>query len=194
MEEVIRLLNSVRPLSPELEAHLRGILRKYTYRKGAKLLRSGEVAAHILFVNKGLVRSYSDLKGKKVTQWFMKEGDIIISVVSFLRQQPAEEWIEALEASECWGITHAELEETYARFPEFNLHGRLITSEYYCRSEERHRSQRRQTPEDKYALMMQNDPDLIARAPNKHMASFLNVGSRTYAYIRKDYAERKPRR
>ena len=62
-------------------------------------------------------------------------------------------------------------------------------SDYYCRSEERHESQRRQLPEDKYAFIMYKDTDLVHRVRNADMASYLGVSLRTYAKIRKDFAE-----
>lgn len=65
-------------------------------------MEAGEVASHILYLEMGLVRSYSIIvkakrskktnKVKKqkaeVSNWFMREGNIIISVQSFLRQTP----------------------------------------------------------------------------------------------------------
>jgi hypothetical protein len=96
-----------------------------------------------------------------------------------------------LEFLECWGITHAELEEIYRLFPEFNVHGRIITGEYYCRSEERHIANKRQAPEDKYEQLMEKDAGLLGRVKHIHIASFLDVSDRTYRGIRKDYQARK---
>lgn len=193
MEELIKILHFFYPLSPGLEAHLRSKIKLYRFRKGKKLAKEGEVASYIFFLKKGLIRSYSIIDGKKVSNYFMREGDIIISVVGFLRQAPAVDSIEALEDCECWGITWADLEETYQLFPEFNIHGRLIANEYYCRAEVRHYSQHRRTPQEKYAILMESDPGLLARVKDVHVASYLNVSKRTYAYIKDEYAKRKKR-
>jgi CRP-like cAMP-binding protein len=170
---------------------LRGKIKPVFLKKGELLLRAGEVAGLILYLKKGLVRSYSLLEGKDVSNWFMKEGHIIISVESFLQQIPAEEWIQALEDCECWGITYTELEKTYRRFPRFERVGRLITGKYYCMSEVRHKSQRRRTKEEKYDYMMATDPDLVARVLNKYMASYLDISTSSYAHLRSDYSKRK---
>lgn len=191
MEEIMQLLCSLQPMSGALERHLRKKIKPYFFRKGELLLRAGEVAGMILFIKKGLVRSYSLLDGKEVSNWFMKEGRIIISVESFLMQVPAEEWIEALEDCECWGFTYAELEQTYRKFPRFERVGRLITGAYYCLSEARHRSQRRRSKEEKYDYMMATEPDLVARVLNKYMASYLDISVRSYAELRSEYAKRK---
>jgi CRP/FNR family transcriptional regulator, anaerobic regulatory protein len=126
MDQLIAPLKHFAPLSPALEKHLRNTLKSFNYKKWDYLLQAGEVADKILFLESGLLRSFSivmkqkrDRKTKKmkkvkeeVSNWFMKEGNIIISVLSFLRQIPAPDWVQALEDCVCWGITHAELEET----------------------------------------------------------------------------------
>jgi FixJ family two-component response regulator len=40
---------------------------------------------------------------------------------------------------------------------------------------------------------MEKDPDLVRRVSNKHMASYLDVGNRTYNLIRKNYQEKMVR-
>lgn len=190
MHQLLQFLNHTASMSPALTERLYRIIRQVKFKKGDVLLQEGQIASHIYYIEWGLIRSYYILNGKEVSNWFMKEGDIFISVLSFFRQIPSVDIHIALEDCVCWGISHAELEETYALHPEFNKHGRLISNEYYCRSEERHLSLKRQTPERKYELMMEKDPDLILRVTNKHMASFLNVSRRAYDDMRSEYAEK----
>lgn len=194
MEEIIALLHSIRPMSSALEQHLRHILRRRTFQRKEVLLKAGEIAGEILFIRKGLIRSYVLLDGKPVSNWFMKEGDITIAVESFLWQVASDEFLQALEESECWGISRDELWDTYQRYPEFLWTGLLITNTYYTRSIKRERAQRRLDPNEKYALMMRTEPELMRRVANIHMASYLDVSSRTYAGMRKRYSEEKVRR
>lgn len=194
MDELIQYLHAVHPMGPDLEAHLRSKLRLHVFPRGSHLLRIGELSQTILFITKGLVRSYHIYRREEVSNWFMKEGDVCISILSFLRRWPSVDSIVALEDCECWGITYEELEETYRLYPTFNIHGRLIANEYYCRSEERQQAIRRQTPEDKYARLMEKDTALVRRVQNNHLASFLNVGDRTFNLIRKAFKERKGRK
>jgi len=194
MEALIRLLNGVRRLSPKLEAHLRSKIQPYRFKKGKNIVKEGEVANLILFIEKGFIRSYSVKDGKRATNYFMREGDIIISVVSFLRQVAALESIEALEECICWGITYEELQEAYRLFGgKFNLHGRLILEEYYCQSEIRHYTMHNKKPEKIYADLMEKDPELLRRAKADHMASYLNVSRDTYHRTKREYAQKKRR-
>jgi len=189
MDKLLQLLAFFAPMSPALQAHLRSIVKLRRFKQGDIILDAGTIASHIYYIESGLVRSYYLLEEKEVSNWFMKEGDIFISVLSFFRQIPSVDIHIALEDCVCWGISYDELEETYRLFPEFNTHGRLIKMEYYCRSEELRMFLKRQTPERKYELLMEKDPQLILRVNNDHLASYLDVSPRTYSDIRKAYAE-----
>jgi CRP/FNR family transcriptional regulator, anaerobic regulatory protein len=187
MEELIFMLNRIQRMSAGLEAHLRSIIRQQLFRKGDFLLRIGEISPDILFLRSGLVRSYYLYRDREVSNWFMREGDICVSILSFFDQSPAVDNIVALEDCECWGISFEQLEEGYRLFPEFNFHGRVIDNKYYLWSERRNLWVLRQTPEDKYAQIVENDPDLVSRITRKQLASFLNVSERTFYKIHKDY-------
>jgi CRP-like cAMP-binding protein len=193
MEELLSFLGQIQPLSAGLEKHLRSVLVQTHFAEGEHLLRIGEVAGNILFLQQGLVRSYCVVNGKEVSNWFMKEGDVCISVLSFFKQQASVDAIMALEDCECLSITFGQLEEIYQRFPEFNVHGRLITASYYCKSEERHHDRLRRTPAEKYKKLVENDFDLLVRVRVKYLASFLNVSERTLVQIRSQYHKHSKR-
>jgi len=187
MEQLIQLLLSVSPLSSPLIDRLRKIIRLIEYKKGDIILAEGQVCNLIAFIESGLIRSYYKIGEKEVSNWFMGKGDIFISVLSFHRRTASLDSHVAMMASRCWGIFHAELEETYILFPEFERHGRLLEAEYYCRAEERQIMLKRQTPDEKYKKLMVQYPDLIRHATNEQLASFLDVGERTFNRMKQSY-------
>lgn len=193
MDKLIAILQSISPLSPALLNHLLSIITVLEFKKGDIILEKGKVCNFIYFIEKGLIRSYYMLGQEEVSNWFMKEGNFCISVLSFMRRTPSADILVALEDCVCLAMAHDKLEETYRLFPEYNLHGRIIASEYYCQSEERHMANKRQNKEDKYEQLMDKDPDLVKRVSNKHMASYLNASLRTYTDMRKNYREKKIR-
>jgi CRP/FNR family transcriptional regulator, anaerobic regulatory protein len=188
MEQLLGFLHSLKPLSPELDAHLRSILVCKRYRRGELLLRAGDVAKRIFYIEKGLVRSFYLHEAEEASNWFMKEGDVCISIVSFLEQKPSEDSLVALEDCETWGISYEQLNAIYDRFPEFKDHGLYITNKYYVWSEKRYRSILRTTPEYKYDHLLKTAPDIARRVTVKDLASFLNISERTFNRVRRDYA------
>jgi CRP-like cAMP-binding protein len=191
MEQLIALLKMIAPMSAELEAYLRTIIRKQTYKKGDIILPLGSVCDHIFYIESGLVRSYHRHDGKEISLWFMKERDVCIAVLSFFRQIAAMEEHVALEDCVCWGISYAELEAAYALFPAFRHQGQLLTQEYYCRSEERAIATKLKTALERYEELMAKDPDLILRVPNIYLASYIGISESTLEKKKREYLNSK---
>lgn len=194
MEQLITLLKMIAPMSAALEAHLRKIIQKSTYKKGDIILPLGAVCDQIFFIESGLVRSYHRHKGKEISIWFMKEGDVCIAVLSFFRRLPAMEEHVAEEDCVCWWISHADLHNTYALFPEFRKHGQFLTEEYYCRSEERAIDIKLKSAWERYDALMEKDPDLVLRVPNIHLASYIGIAERTLNKKKSEYLNKKKSR
>ena len=121
---------------------------------------------------------------KEVSSWFMKEGDVIISVESFFKQSVSRESIQALDNSVLHYITFRELQFAYKQFTEFNFIGRVLTEKYYALSEQRLYAIRMQRAADRYIYLMEHHPDLILRVPSKHLASYLGITEVTFSNIK----------
>ncbi|MBS1659512.1 MAG: Crp/Fnr family transcriptional regulator [Bacteroidetes bacterium] len=190
MEELIYKLNLIRPLSPKLEKWLRSIIRPLTFEPGQKILVPGQICDQIYFVQKGLIRIYHMLDDAEVSDWFITNMDICVSVGSFFTQTPSREFHVALERCECWGILFPELIETYKRFPEFNIHGREIVTEYYVKLDNRSSILKRLDRDKKYEHLLATNPDFLTRISIKDMASYLDVSESTYKRMKKNYIEK----
>jgi CRP/FNR family transcriptional regulator, anaerobic regulatory protein len=179
-EIVINYLNSIHPLSAGLLQQLHQLLKEVHLKKKEVYLREGAVSDKISFVINGLLRSYTlDKEGNETTCWFMKEGDITISVKSFFERTPSSEFIEAIEPCTLLYITYDELEMLYKNYPEFNIVGRIVVQKYYVLSEERLAGIRNLKSDDRYAFLLKTLPEIIQRAPVKYIASYLDLTSRS---------------
>lgn len=148
------------------------------------LLRAGHVSRNICFIAKGLLRCFYFKDGEEVSSWFMKEGDVIISVESFFTQKESYESIQALEDSLLYYITYDELQHLYRHFPEFNFIGRVLVERYYTLSEQRLFSLRMQRSQERYEYLLQHHPELVLRVPMKNLASYLGITEETLSRIR----------
>jgi len=191
MEPLITLLNMIQPLSPALDDYLRYTLRPRTIRRKEILLREGDIARHINFVEKGLFRSYYMLDEEEVSSWFMKENDIFVSVQSFFFQSPSYETIEALEDSVIWGISFEQLQYIYKHYPEFHVHRGTLLEKYYALSEQRSYMTKRQAAYDRYVYLIEKEPELIQRVNSKHLASYLGLNRSTYSHLKSEYIARQ---
>ncbi|MDO1449813.1 Crp/Fnr family transcriptional regulator [Rhodocytophaga aerolata] len=178
-------LSQLNTVSGELKEAITRCLTKQELKKKTLLLQEGKVCDRVYFIEKGLARAYYFMDGQEITSWFMKENDMIISVYSFFSQRISYENMELEEDSILISITNKDLQMLYRQFPEFNFFGRVLTEDYYVRSEERIISHRMQTAEQRYEALFKSSPSLFNRVLNKHIASYLGMSAETLSRIRK---------
>jgi len=184
MEQLIVFLNSIHELSPATIDYLyENVIRMETPKKHF-VLTQGHICKNIYFVEKGLLRCYYEKDEKEISSWFMLEGDVVVSVVSFFNQTESLENIQALEDSILYYLGYKELQFLYDKFPEFNFVGRILTEKYYQLSEQRLYSIRMQRAHDRYHILLEQFPQFILRVPSKYLASYLGITEETLSRIR----------
>ena len=188
MEKLLQLLNSIAPLSPSLQTHLRSILKRNTFKKRSYLLQAGQVSNCIHFIESGIVRCFYDRDAQEICIWFMEAGNVVISVESFLRQIKSYQYIQAIDNCITWSITYTELQDVYKRYPEFNLHRAVLLEKYYVESEKRQRILSLNTAAERYALLMETQPGITLQLPAKYIASYLNIDESYLSKIKAKYA------
>jgi len=181
---MFKQLNGIHHLSGELEAHLNSVLKQEQHSKKSLLLKAGHIARRIYFVEKGFVRAFYHKNDSAYTTWFMGQNEFIISVYSFFSQKPSFENIEILEDSTLLSITWEQLQDIYKKFPEFNITGRIITEQYYIRSEERTIELQTLTAQQRYQKLIGTYPQILQKASLGQIASYLGIKQETLSRIR----------
>lgn len=176
MEQLLFFLQSVHPLSAELIEHLRLTVKWRDLRKKDFLLKAGHICREIHFIEKGLLRCYYEKGDQQVCSWFMKEGDIIVSIESFYVRKVSYESIQALEDCQLFYISYEELYHIYRCYPEFNWISRELTQQYYILWAKQLYGLRMQSAQERYDWLLANFPELVLRVPAKYLASWLGIG------------------
>lgn len=184
MENIISFLNSIFPLSRGVQQYLSSCLLSKDFNKKQLLLKRGSIAKEIYFIESGFVRSFYMSREKEITAWFMKEGDVVISVESFFRQVASQESIQAIEDTTVVYISYSDLMYMYNHFPEFNFIGRVLTEKYYMLSEQRLHSIRMQQAGERYQYLLNHHPEIIQRAPATYIASYLGITLETLSRVK----------
>ncbi len=184
MEDLLKYMNSIFPLSPELVDFMKCKIDYKELFKKEFLLKQGRISNYMYFIDKGLLRCFYLKNTVEVSSWFMKEGDLCISVESFYRQQKSNENIQAVEDCHIYFLAYSDLQYMYRSFPEANFIGRVLTENYYTLSEQRSYSLRMQKAPERYHYLMENHSELIQRVPSKYLASYLGISEETLSRIR----------
>jgi CRP-like cAMP-binding protein len=181
---LIKTLNNITILSPAIQQEIKLHLIEEHFSRKAVILKAGQVSQRIYFIKEGFIRAFYQKNGSDYTSWFMGQGDIIVSVYSFFSRKPSFENIQVLENSVLQSINWDQLQQLYKTFPEFNLTGRLITEQYYIKSEERSIALQTLTAKQRYDALLLAYPGILQKATLGQIASYLSIKQETLSRIR----------
>ncbi|MDO8998077.1 MAG: cyclic nucleotide-binding domain-containing protein [Sediminibacterium sp.] len=182
----VAYLTQIAQLSPGLIDFIESRIKTKHYPKKTLVQKAGQISENIYFVESGILRCFYKKDDREISNWFMSEGDVIISVKSFYQRIPSLEYIEALENSELHYLNYTDLQHIYYNFPEFNLIGRILTEQYYILSEERNYTMRFNTAAERFKILKKSYPKIVNRVQAKYIASYLGITEETLSRIKID--------
>lgn len=165
-------------------ARFTGIMQAASFKKGEHLLEIGQVCDHVCFLGTGLVRAYRIHDGEDLTEQFFFEGNYATEYESFLTRTPSTVGIVAMEPTTLLRFNHADLQKLYATSPMAERMGRLIAEHIFTGSARRTRSLLFDTPEQRYLALIKERPKVMARVPQKYIASYLGLKPESLSRIR----------
>jgi len=160
-------------------------------RKRQYVLNAGDVCQYITFVEKGLLRSFTvDDDGNEHVVQFAIEGWWISDMGSFVSAKNALYNIEALEDSELLHLTKQSMEELLDKFPAMERFFRILMQNNIVALQRRVIAYMSLSAEEKYLKLLEVAPDIMTRASQQHIASYLSITPETLSRIRKKVSER----
>ncbi len=163
---------------------LESILVPMKFAKGDFILQEGEVATHIYWVVKGLVRQFYFKNGKDLTEYMAAENTICMSIESLFKEQPSRQQIQALEPTIIFALPKALLEHEAVRNVNIQMLYRKILEESLILSQIRADMLRFESAPERYAKLVKRAPQLVLRAPLVYIASYLQMTPETLSRVR----------
>ena len=154
--------------------------------KGDFLIQQGKTANKIAFILTGLFRTFYLKDGLEVTTCFCKENTLTTSYKSLITKLPSELSIQALENATVLIIQYTDLQELFQKHPFWQQAGRMVAEQEFVTAECYTRFLNDKTARERYLDILNNEPDLLQRAPLLHLASYLQITPETLSRIRKD--------
>lgn len=182
------LLNSIQnviTLSPAEVDIVTALFKQKSYKKGEYFLEEGRICKQVGFVAKGLLRYYINHDGEEKIYDFSQENEYVCNYESFLPQLPSSKNIQALEDSEVFAISHADLQLFYANVRGGERFGRIAIEAVFVKLLQDISSLYTETPELRYERFLKNHADLQQRISQYHIASFVGVKPQSLSRIRK---------
>lgn len=172
------------PISVKAQERLMQHIRVLNFPKGHVLMQANRVERRVFFIKKGIVRAYAHVDSREVTFWFGKEGDAVISMKSYILQQPGYEDIELLEDALLYEIDIDALQNLYQTDIEIANWGRKLAEVEIIKTEERQIAFQCQTAAQRYQHLLSFHPHLLQRVALSHIASYLGITQVSLSRIR----------
>jgi CRP-like cAMP-binding protein len=161
-------------------------------RKRQYILNAGDVCQYITFVEKGLLRSFTvDDDGNEHVVQFAIEGWWISDVGSFVNEKDALYNIEALEDCELLHLSRQSMDELLTSLPIMERFFRVLMQNNIIALQRRVVAYMSLSAEEKYLRLMEVAPDIMTRASQQHIASYLSLTPETLSRVRKKVSERQ---
>lgn len=154
------------------------------FKKRELIWDEGQVCGHLVFLKKGLVRSFNFEHNKEVTFNFYDANSLFYDDYSFISQMPSRKIYQVLEDSTVTLISRTHLLSLFDKHKCFERIGRIaVENAHTAMIEERERLSLN-SAEQNYQYFLMNSPHLIQRVSQKIIASYLNISTEHLSRIR----------
>jgi CRP-like cAMP-binding protein len=188
MEQLKTLLQSYGSMSDGEFSQFAQSIKRQSLKRGDHFLMAGDTNRWLGFIERGLLRVYSSNGEEDTTYYFLKEGQFAIDLDSFFHQKPSDLNIQALEDCRIWRIGYDSLQEANRYIPELErITGKLVEHFLIAKLNDRNPLVS-ETARARYEKLLREHPDIIARAPLGHIASYLGITPQSLSRLRRQLA------
>jgi CRP-like cAMP-binding protein len=156
-------------------------------KKGELILREGQIAKTYGIILNGLIRSYViDATGNEITTGFFGDTELYIEVASLFKQEPTQEYYQALTDCTLYEINFTEFQSLFINIPAFAEWGRAWMTQALSQQKERMLNMITRSAQERYLQLVQEKPQIIQNAALKYIASYLGITDTSLSRIRKE--------
>ncbi|MEN2490253.1 Crp/Fnr family transcriptional regulator [Flavobacterium sp. B11] len=180
------VFQSIQDFSDDELSLLDSLIKFRTLKKGELLLTENQVCNEIVFIEKGILRSFFvNHKGDEITNCFAFENEFMASFASFITEEKAEENIQALTDTELQILDRKGLEKLYQSGFNWQETGRKLTELEFVNLHKRMISFQKLSGAERYEELCTNHQNYIQLIPLQYLALYLGITPRHLSRIRK---------
>lgn len=183
-----RSMDDYAPLADNTWSELEKHCEVKNYKSGEIILRSGNRARHIHFICQGLARTYyTDKEGNHYNKNIFSEGHFPASMVSLLEGTPSYFTIELLEDTTLININFEEYRKLIDNKEDLkNFYIAYMEKRWVIAKEKIELALVTQPATERYQTFLRENPGIIHRVKQKHIAAHLGITPTQLSRIRKE--------
>ncbi|PHR19422.1 MAG: cyclic nucleotide-binding protein [Fluviicola sp.] len=187
MKELYRILEAEIGLTESECEDFGTKLNRKKFEAKTSIIREGNVANNLYFIESGLLRTYHLNDGKEITTYFACDKQFISSFSSFISRTASFETLEAIEDSIVYELPHHVLAKLYTESRKFEKLGRILAERNYLCVLDRTYTMQTKTAKQKYLDFLKTyDKKIVQRVPQHQIASFLGIAPESLSRVRKE--------
>jgi CRP-like cAMP-binding protein len=171
------------------------IANTFTYKEVPKntfLIEVGKICNVSHFIEEGCARLYTfNTDGNDVTTGIYSNQMFANDFYSFFKRIPSPEHLQAMSDCKTWFLTYEDLQKNFHTIPEFREFGRMLLINNHAIIKQRMLSMIQQTGEQRYAHLMETNPEVFKHIPLKNIATYLGLTDTSLSRIRRDFMNKK---
>src|SRR5690625_135294 len=153
--------------------------------KGDYFIQVNKYSNHFYILEEGMARAYVfDFRGNDITTQFFIRVNIIIEPYALFHRMHAIENMVALSDCIAWKIHFDHFQEAFHTMPAMAEWGRLWMSENLTQLKLRSIEMITQDATTRYMRLLETKPEIIQKAPLKHIATYLGITDTSLSRIR----------
>ncbi len=186
MNIFLRKIKEKIDLTKQQEEYLLSIIKTKKYSKNDYFLKPSQVCSMIGYIDKGLVRIFNiNSFGVETTNWLVTDDELVTEILSFISQEPTQEYIQCIEKTTIVYIYYKDLQDIYKIIPQMHIYTKLINEDLLVDVKKYILSNIHLSAEERYEQLLQIRPKLIQKVPLKYIASFLGITDSTLSRVRR---------
>jgi CRP-like cAMP-binding protein len=156
-----------------------------TFKRNSILLSEGEICKEFYFVQSGCIRTYYITKqGQEKTRYIAFENSIATSISSFISQQQSFEFVDTVEDSELFAISHKDFYQLVSDIPQWERFYRTLLEMAYLYQNKKIENLVTLSAKQRYNKLMDEKPIYIQRLSNKILATYLDITQETLSRLK----------
>ncbi|MDO6810912.1 Crp/Fnr family transcriptional regulator [Zobellia galactanivorans] len=189
MEQSLNLynfLNTLCEVSQDDFERSKTYFKQKTLKKGEVWVDFGEICNEMAYINSGLLQSsYINDRGNIITTCFCSSNSMASSFKSFISQSQSDIELKAIENTELMITDYEKLQSLYQEIPVWERIGRILVEKEFISLWNYANSLNSDKAKQRYLRLLENQPEVITKAPVQDIASYLGITRETLSRIRK---------